>query len=61
MIYQVYKCGGFVGCLPRWIIRHKPGEFSYEYLYIYRGPISGLVGRLYCLLHWIKPRPLSRK
>lgn len=44
MIYQVYKSGGFVGCLPRWIIRHKPGEFPYEYLYIYRGPISGVVG-----------------
>ena len=44
MIYQVYKCGGFVGCLPRWILRCKPGEFEFEYLRIYRGSYSGLVG-----------------
>lgn len=44
MIYQVYKCGGCVWCLPRWILRFQPGEFPYEYLSIYRRPISGIVG-----------------
>ena len=44
MIYQVYKRGGFVGCVPRWILRFKAGEFEFEYLCIYRGSYSGLVG-----------------
>ena len=44
MIYQVYKRGGYVGCVPRWILRFKPGVFEFEYLSIYRGQYSGLVG-----------------
>ena len=44
MIYQVYKGGDFVECVPRWILRSKPGEFEFEYLCIYRGSYSGLVG-----------------
>ena len=45
MIYQVYRRGS-VWCLPRWIIRYKPGEFPYEYLCIYRAPISGRIGKV---------------
>lgn len=44
MIYQVYRRGDYVGCIPRWILRYRPGEFEHEYLYIYRGALSGLVG-----------------
>lgn len=43
MIYQVYRRGS-VWCLPRWILHFQPGVFEYEYLSIYRGPYSGIVG-----------------
>ena len=44
MIYQVYKRGDFVGCMPRWILRFQSGVFEYEYLSIYRGTVSGRIG-----------------
>lgn len=44
MIYKVYRRGDFVGCIPRWILIYKPGVFEYEYLCIYRGSYSGIVG-----------------
>lgn len=44
MIYKVYRCGGLISCIPRWILQYKPGVFEYEYLCIFRGPYSDLVG-----------------